>query len=129
MLGIALMACAGVLGALLVHDGEVAGGRGTDLAQAMPGEELSLKGTPEPFAASLATRAWRAVLPLLENHTYVLEDPDSGVVALLTSAKRAPDGVVLAEGVVSYVAPHPDGSSRLLVVVSVDEWREPILFR
>jgi hypothetical protein len=55
---------------------------------------------------------------------------DAGVVALLTSATAAPDdGVVLAEGTVVYVAPHPDGSGRLLVVVGVDEWREPILFR
>ena len=126
-LGVALMACAGVLGGLLVHDGEVASN--PDLSRALPGDELSLKGTPEPFAASLATRAWRPVLPALQNHTYSLDDPDSGVVALLTSSREAPAGVVLAEGTVTYVAPHPDGSGRLLVVVAVDEWRQPILFR
>lgn len=128
MLGVAMMACAGVLGGLLVHDGEVAGAA-PDLATAVPGEELSLKGTPEPFAASFASRAWRSVMPTLQNHTYSLDDPHSGAVALLTSAAEAPEGVVLAEGTVTYVAPHPDGTGRLLVVVAVDEWREPILFR
>ncbi|MEA3166411.1 MAG: hypothetical protein QOJ26_1283 [Thermoplasmata archaeon] len=127
MLGIALMASAAALGGLLVHDGEVA--PDADLSSAEPGEGISLKGTPEPFAADGLTRAWRSILPVLANHTYTLEDPESAVVAMLTSPHEAPDGVVLAEGKVSYVAPHPDGSGRLLVVVEVRDWREPILFR
>lgn len=121
------MASAAALGAVLVHDGEVAARR--DLAHAAPGEEVSLKGTPEPFTPLGPSRAWRTVLPVLANHTYTMDDPEAGVVAMLTSPTPAPDGVVLAEGAVSYVAPHPDGSGRLLVVVAVSDWREPLLFR
>jgi hypothetical protein len=129
VLGILLMASAAALGAVLVHGGEVATGKTVDLATAEPGDTVSLKGQPEPFAPFGATRAWRSVVPVLDNHTYTLEDPESGLVAMLTSDEPAPDGVVLAEGTVGYVAPHPDGSGRLLVVVVVQEWREPILFR
>ena len=121
------MAGAAVLGGLLVHDGEVADG--ADLAHADPGEELSVKGTPEPFQPTAASRAWRAILPSLDNHTYTMDDPQAGVVLLLTSPAPAPEGVVLAEGKVRQVAPHPDGSGRLVVVLGVHEWREPILFR
>lgn len=127
MLGIAFLASSAALGALLVHDGEVAAS--TDLARAAPGEEISLKGSPQPFTPGSLTRAWRSVLPALDNHTYTEDDPSSGVVALLTSDQPAPDGVVLASGTVTYVAPHPDGSGRLLVVIAVHEWRQPILFR
>jgi hypothetical protein len=126
-LGIALMASAAALGALLVHDGEVAAE--PDLASAAPGEAVRVKGSLEPFAPGTPLRAWRAVLPMLDNFTYMLSDPDSGVLALLTSAGPAPDGVVLADGTVDYVAPHPDGSGRLLVVIDVRDWQEPILFR
>ena len=126
-LGIALMASAAALGALLVHDGEVAPEAG--LAEAAPGESVRLKGSPVPFAPEGPLRAWRTVLPLLDNFTYALSDPESGIEALLTSPGPAPDGVVVAEGTVGHVAPHPDGSGRLLVVVEVREWSEPILFR
>ena len=126
MLGIVLMASAAVLGALLVHDGEVAAE--SDLAAAAPGEEVRVKGAPEPFAPS-PLRSWRTVLPMLDNFTYVLSDADAGLEVLLTSSASAPDGVVLANGEVGLVAPHPDGSGRLLVVVRVDAWQEPILFR
>lgn len=121
------MASAAALGAVLVHDGEVPVEQ--DLAHATPGESISLKGTPEPFAPFGATRAWRSVIPVLANHTYTLDAPDGGVVAMLTSDVPAPEGVVLAVGDVGYVAPHPDGSGRLLVVIVVTQWREPILFR
>lgn len=126
-LGIALMASAAALGALLVHDGEVA--VETDLASAAPGESVRVKGSPEPFVPGTPLRAWRTVMPLLDNFTYAMGDEESGVVALLTSPRSAPEGVVLAEGRVDYVAPHPDGSGRLLVVVTVSSWQEPILFR
>ena len=121
------MASAAVLGTLLVHDGEVA--VESDLAAAAPGESVRVKGSPEPFAPATPLRAWRAILPMLDNFTYALSDPDSGILALLTSAGPAPDGVVLADGTVDYVAPHPDGSGRLLVVIGVHDWEEPILFR
>lgn len=125
-LGIALMASAAVLGAILVHDGEVAAD--TALATAAPGDSVRVKGDPEPFVPG-PLRSWRTVLPLLDNFTYALSDDDSGVVALLTSRHSAPDGVAVADGKVDYVGPHPDGSGRLLVVVRVGEWQEPILFR
>ncbi|MHB1260432.1 MAG: hypothetical protein ACYC2H_01815 [Thermoplasmatota archaeon] len=121
------MASAAVLGALLVHDGEVTAE--ADLANASPGESVRVKGSPEPFVPGTPLRAWRTVMPLLDNFTYALSDGESGLVALLTSPQAAPDGVVLAEGTVGYVAPHPDGSGRLLVVVTVSSWQEPILFR
>ena len=124
--GLALLAGAAILGGLLVHDGEVAAAN--DLAQIAPGKAVQLKGEPEPFSAAQHP-SWHAVLPLLGNHTYVLSDPDTGVVAVLTSEHAAPHGVVLADGTVSYVGPHPDGSGRLLVVVAVHAWRQPILFR
>lgn len=126
-LGISLMGLGAGLGAVLVHDGEVAAR--PDLANAAPGEALLVKGTPEPFAPTGASRAWRSVLPMLGNHSYTLDDPEAGVQVLLTASDAAPDGVVLAEGTVAYVAPHPDGSGRLLVVVDVRDWREPFLFR
>jgi len=126
-LGIALMASAAALGAVLVHDGEVAAEAG--LAGAAPGESVRVKGTPQPFVPDAPLRAWRTVLPMLDNFTYALGDPESGIEALLTSPVPAPDGVVLADGTVDYVAPHPDGSGRLLVVVAVHDWQEPILFR
>lgn len=126
MLGILLMAGAAVLGAILVHDGEVA--PAADLAAAAPGEAVSVKGTPVHFEPSGSSRAWRAILPALGNHTYTLEDPERGLVALLTGEETAPDGVVLAEGTVRFAAPHPDGSGRLLVVVAVTDWVEPLLF-
>ena len=126
MLGIVLMASAAALGALLVHAGEVAGE--SDRAAAAPGEAVRLKGAPEPFTPA-PLRSWRAVLPMLDNFTYVLSDADAGLEVLLTSTAAAPDGVVLADGEVGSVAPHPDGSGRLLVVVRVHGWHEPILFR
>lgn len=126
-LGIALMVGAAVLGAVLVHDGEVASD--SDLAQAVPGEAVRVKGSPQPFEPGPPLRAWRSVLPMLDNFTYVLEDPATGVAALLTAGSPAPDGVVLADGDVAYAAPHPDGSARLLVVIQVRSWVEPILFR
>lgn len=126
MLGILLMAGAAVLGALLVHDGEIAAE--SDLATAAPGESVRVKGAPEPFTPA-PLRSWRTVLPLLDNHTYVLSDADAGLEVLLTSPAPAPEGVVLADGEVDAVAPHPDGSGRLLVVVHVHGWHEPILFR
>ena len=126
-LGIALMASAAALGALLVHDGEVP--QDSDLAAATPGEAVRVKGSPEPFTPGMPLRAWRGVLPMLDNFTYTMADPESGILALLTSASPAPEGVVLAEGTVDHVAPHPDGSGRLLVVIGVHDWEEPILFR
>ncbi len=121
------MASAAALGALLVHDGEVA--VDTDLANAAPGESVRVKGSPEPFVPGAPLRNWRTVLPLLDNFTYVLSDAETGLMALLTSPEPAPDGVVLADGKVGYVAPHPDGSGSLLVVVVVSAWVEPLLFR
>ncbi|MEA3137736.1 MAG: hypothetical protein QOC71_2017 [Thermoplasmata archaeon] len=121
------MAGSAVLGAILVHDGEVA--PGSDLASAVPGESVRVKGSPEPFTPGTPLRTWRTVLPMLDNFTYALTDADSGIEALLTSPGPAPDGVVLAEGRVGYVAPHPDGSGRLLVVIDVQDWNQPILFR
>ena len=127
MVGIALMASAAVLGGLLVHDGEVA--TESDLANASPGDSVRLKGSPEPFVPTPPLRTWRPILPLLGNFTYTLSDSQSGLELLLTSATAAPDGVVLASGTVDYVAPHPDSSGRLLVVIDVRDWDEPILFR
>jgi hypothetical protein len=127
-LGLLLMAGAAVLGGLLVHDGEV--DAAADLSSAAPGQAVSLKGEPAPFAPPASQdHAWRSVAALLDEHTYEMDGHDGAVVALLTSHASAPPGVVLAEGDVRYVGPHPDGSGRLLVVVAVHDWRQPIVFR
>ena len=72
MLGIVLMAGSATLGALLVHDGEVAAE--ADLASAAPGEAVRVKGNPEPFTPGTPLRTWRTVLPMLDNFTYALTD-------------------------------------------------------
>jgi hypothetical protein len=135
VLGVVLLASSAALGLLLVHDGEA--GASPDLARAVPGEPVRIKGEPAPFVPPPgALRQWRPVLPLLGNHTYALDAPASdggegaaGVEVLLTSPLPAPAGVVLADGTVGYVGPHPDGSGRLLVLVQVREWQQPLLFR
>lgn len=124
--GIVLLLGAGALGAVLAHDG--ANAATADLATASPGQAVEVKGDPQPFTPSPPLRAWRTVTPLLgDNHTYSLDRADMQV--LLTSPTAAPDGTVLAQGTILYLAPHPDGSGRLLVVIGVHAWREPILFR
>lgn len=125
VLGAGLLAAAAVLGALLVHDGEA---ERPPLAGAEPGDAVALKGTPLPFYPTQSLAHWGEVLPLLANHTYVLDAPD-GTVALLTSESEAPSATVLADGTVAFVGAHPDGSGRPLVVVRVAEWREPLVFR
>jgi hypothetical protein len=127
-LGVVLLASAAVLGVLLVHDGEVEAT--PDLSRAVPGEDVRLKGEPAPFVPPAGPlRQWRAVLPLLDNHTYAFGDSADGTVVLLTSPGPAPAGVVLADGTVGYVGPHPDGSGRLLVLVQVRGWTQPLVFR
>jgi hypothetical protein len=126
VVGVALMAAAAVLGGILVHDGATA--KSADLATAAPGQSVAIKGDPLPFTPAPPLRAWRTVLAILgDNKTYTLDS--DGMQVLLTSPRAAPDGTVLAQGHVIYVAPHPDGSGRLLVVVGVHDWRSPILFR
>lgn len=127
LVGAGLLAAASVLGAILVHDGE---STATPLASVAPGDAVQLKGALTPFYPSRSLAAWDPVLPILaaHNHTYLWEDAD-GAVALLTSATPAPDDIVLTEGTALLVLPHPDGSGRLLVVVHVEAWREPLLFR
>ena len=75
-------------------------------ASAAPGDEVHLKGTPEPFAPFGATRAWRSVLPVLANHTYTMADPEGDIVAMLTSDQPAPEGV---DPVPEAVDPPPEG--------------------
>jgi hypothetical protein len=125
ILGAALLVAAGVLGAILVHDGETAA---APLAAAQPGDEVALKGVPTEFHPSGPLGAWQPLRPLLGEHTYEMPAAD-GAVALVTSDDAAPGDVVLAEGTVAFVGPHPDGSGRMLVLVAVHAWREPFLFR
>ena len=130
VLGVLLLASSAALGVLLVHDGEAAATPASELSRAVPGEDVRLKGEPAPFVPSPGpVRAWRPVLPMLGNHTYALDGPDAGLAVLLTSSDPAPPGVVVAEGTVDYVGPHPDGSGRLLVLVHVGGWKQPLLFR
>lgn len=121
--GVAMLAAAAVLGAILVHDGEADPIR---LAAAHEGDAVAVKGEPQPFFPE-RLGPWAPVRPLLGNHTYILAAED-GVVALLTSAQPAPAGVVLAAGQVALVTPHPDDPRALLVVIQVEDWRVPILF-
>lgn len=127
LFGVGLLATAGALGAILVHDGER---DAPALAEAQPGDAVLLKGAPQPFYPTNSLAAWAPFLPVLQghNHTYVLTD-DEGAVALLAANEPAPDDIVLTEGTVTMVGSHPDGSGRLLVVVHVTTWRSPLLFR
>jgi len=121
--GAALLVTAAVLGAVLVHDGEA---KATDLATVAPGDEVAVKGRPEPFFPD-HLGLWAPVRPLLDNHTYELP-PQDGVVVLLTAAAEMPAGVVLAHGLAEYMGPHPTHADHLLLVLRVDDWREPLLF-
>lgn len=127
LVGASLIVAAAALGAVLVHDGERAT---TPLASVAPGDEVLLKGAPQPFYPSRSLAAWDPILPLLatHNHTYLLED-GNGPLALLTSDTPAPDDVVLTEGTVTFLMPFPDAPERVLVVIHVESWRQPLLFR
>ena len=123
VVGVALLVTAATLGAILVHDGEA---EPAALAHAAPGDAVEVKGAPEPFFPDRLA-AWAPLRSLLANHTYQVDD--GAVVALLTSAHEMPAGVVLASGTVAFAGPHPTAPDRLLVVVQVSGWREPLLFR
>lgn len=127
LVGASLIAAATALGGILVHDGERAT---TPLAAVAPGDAVLLKGSPQPFYPSGSLAAWEPVLPLLatHNHTYLLEE-GNGPLALLMSDTPAPDAVVLTEGTVTFLMPFPDGPERMLVVIHVGSWRQPLLFR
>lgn len=124
VVGAALLVAAAVLGAILVHDGEA---RSVDLAEAAPGDVVAVKGHPEPFFPDHLAQ-WAPIRPLLGNHTYELPVQD-GVVVLLTSGSAMPDDVVLAQGTVAFAGPHPSHPGEALLVLKVDDWREPLLFR
>ncbi len=124
ILGVGLLAAATALGAILVHDGEAEAVRLESVEQ---GDSIAVKGKPEPFFPP-SLGLWAPIRPFLDNHTYTLAT-DDGVLALLTSASPMPTDVVLAEGTVAYVGPHPSEVDALLVVVHVQDWREPLLFR
>lgn len=122
--GSALLLAAVVLGALLVHDGEAEGVR---LGGVEQGDLIELKGRPEPFFPP-SLGQWAPVRPFLQNHTYTLAS-GADILVLLTSAAPMPADVVLAEGTAAYVGPSPGDAEALLLVVQVQGWREPFLFR
>jgi hypothetical protein len=124
IVGAALLVAATVLGAILVHDGEA---KSVDLASMQPGDAVAVKGHPEPFFPDHLA-LWAPVRPILDNYTYELPAQE-GIVVLLTSGAVMPDDVVLAQGTVAYVGPHPTQAGQLLLVLQVDDWREPLLFR
>lgn len=124
VIGLSMLVSALVLGVLLVHDGE---SREPSLAAAAAGDQVEVKGRPEPFFPDRLA-AWAAIRPLLGNHTYQLPS-EHGVVVLLTSAQPMPADVVLAEGTVTFAGPHPIEPDQVLLLVHVDGWREPLLFR
>lgn len=125
LVAVALLASAGGLAALLVHDGDSP--QPVALTQAQPGDEVEVRGQPEEFAPAPPLRDWRHILPLLGNATYSL-DVD-GVAVLLTGEAAPPAGTAVAHGDVLWVGPHPSDPARLLVLVQVHEWREAILLR
>jgi hypothetical protein len=124
ILGAGMLAAATVLGAILVHDGEA---EGMPLGAVEQGDSVALKGRPEPFFPP-SLGQWAPVRPFLRENTYTLPAED-GVVALLTSTSPMPSDVVLAHGTVAFVGPHPTQAGVLLLVVDVQDWREPLLFR
>lgn len=105
-LGVALLVSAGVLGGLLVHDGEV----GTDealLERVGPGDVVRLKGALRQE-------------PGLDNLTYRLEAPVDMRV-LVTSSVPVPDGTYVVEG---EVVLNNDGA----LVLSARSLAQPFLF-
>lgn len=122
ILGAGLLASAAALAALLVHDGE---GAHVAPAAARPGDRIEVKGALHPFHPEGLT-AWTPILALLGNHTYLLPVQD-GVHVAVTSDDELPHTVLLLEGQVVHTGPAPDGGR--LVVLRVDDWRQPLLFR
>lgn len=122
--GAAFLVAALGLGILLVHDGE---SRGVTLASLEPGDDLEIKGDVQPFFPDNLA-AWSPLRPLLGNFTSLLA-PSDDILVLLASEDPLPPGVMVAEGTVTYVGPHPSDASLQLVVVHVTTWREPIVFR
>jgi hypothetical protein len=117
-----LLTGAGALGAVLAHDEATPA---SSLAAAQPGQRVEVKGTPETFYPSPPLREWREILPLLGNYTYALES--GPVVAVLTGDLRAPEGPALADGQVVWAGDHPDRDGRVLVVIQVTTWRQPLI--
>lgn len=122
--GLTLLLAAVVLGAILVHDGEA---DDVHLDSVEQGDPIAVKGRPEPFFPP-SLGQWAPIRPFLDNHTYTLESED-GIAILLTSPAAMPADVVLAEGRVAFVGPHPAQKDALLVVIHVQGWREPFLFQ
>jgi len=114
-LGLACLLSAGVLGGVLVHDGEV----GTDealLDQVERGDEVRLKGALVRIAD---------VAP--GNHTYRLDTGDAATRVLVRADVAVPDGTYVVEGRVSSVGEPAVGQPRA-VVVEASSISEPILF-
>jgi hypothetical protein len=125
-LALALLASAAGLAYLLYHDAEV-GGR---LGHADLGEDVALKGDFEPREVPGSPKWAEARNHLLENsYQYVGADAPAEWVILATSHAQQPGTHAIARGEIVYVAPHPDQPEKLLVIVQVAEWVDPILFR
>ena len=124
ILGATMLATATALGAILVHDGEA---DSVHLDAVEQGDTIEVKGRPEQFFPP-SLGQWAPIRPFLDNHTYTLASED-GVAVLLTSPTAMPADVVLAEGTVAFVGPHPGQADALLVVIHVQGWREPFLFQ
>lgn len=112
------------MAAVLVHDGQPT--PTAQLVHAEPGQHVEVKGDPEPFYPDGSLRDWQDILPLLDAHTYVLQQ--GPLWLLLTAADEAPQDVVVAEGNIAWTGEHPHEDAPL-VIVNVTQWREPLLFR
>ena len=134
-MSVVLMAGSGALAYVLDHD---AVGETAVLDRARPGDDVTVKGTLQPFvpvaASAHEAAAWRHVASHLDNFTYSLDtgaDQGSGadVVLVTTPAPAALGSAIVTSGPVVLRILHPDGSDRMVVVVHATDLESPILFR
>lgn len=126
-----LIAAAGGLAALLVHDG--VGSDHGELASAALGDKVQAKGlllryNPPPGTSNPAR--WAPVLQQLGNDTYILEGTPADLLVLVRAdgEKATIVGPVVVTGTETLRIAHPDQPWRTLVVIQADSWDPPIVF-
>jgi hypothetical protein len=132
-LAVLLLSGSAGLGYVLSHD--AVGADPAALAASPVGDTGVVKGSFAPYLAppAAADARWDPVHAALGNFTYVLEGAGrgmDGVVLLVTGAQSHVDTAdAVVRGEVLLRIPHPDGSSRTLVVLRAVAWTHPLVFR
>ena len=122
-----MLAASGCLSLLLHHDGHV--GLDANVAAAHPGEDVRVKGELVPWAPPTQRPGWAAIAARLDNHTYVVEQPDEDLLVLVTSGSRLPAGTAVVDARIRFAQGHPqDPGSRVLLLGEPDV-TVPLVFR